>query len=263
VPERRARAIGLVVCSWLTLFALLPSGPAYAQPADRPQAHPGATPDFLFGGPRGSVALRGGFVFARAGSDLFDFVTNQLTIEKRDFSAPAIGAELGIAITPRVEAVAGLEMNSAQKPSEYRRFIGSDQLPIEQETKLKTVSITGSVKFALTPRGRRISRLAWIPRGFTPYVGAGGGTVRYEFNQTGDFVDFVDLSVFTDVFYSKGWAPSAHAFGGADLQIYRRLFLQLEGRYVWASGKLSSDFIDFDPIDLAGFRTTVGVSVIF
>jgi hypothetical protein len=65
------------------------------------------------------------------------------------------------------------------------------------------------------------------------------------------------------VFQSKGWAPSAHAFGGVDLQLYRRLYVQLEGRYTWAKGDLDSDFIDFDPIDLAGFRSTAGVSVLF
>ena len=35
-----------------------------------------------------------------------------------------------------------------------------------------------------------ISRLAWIPRTFMPYVGAGGGYGTYEFRQNGDFVDF-------------------------------------------------------------------------
>jgi hypothetical protein len=52
-------------------------------------------------------------------------------------------------------------------------------------------------------------------------------------------------------------------FGGADLQIFRLMFLQLEARYLWSSGELGPDFIDFDPIDLAGFRTTAGISVVF
>jgi hypothetical protein len=237
---------------------------AAEQQSDPPRAHPGATADFLFARPRGSVSLRGSWVFARAGSDLFDFVTDQLTLETGDFNAPAIGSELGIAITPRLEALAGVEMSSTpQRPSEYRRFIDNNAEPITQETKLKTVSVTGSLKFSLTPRGRPISRLAWIPSGLTPYVGAGGGAMRYVFLQRGDFVDFVDLSVFPDVFQSQGWAPSAHVFAGVDVQVYRRLFMQLEGRYTWAKGTLSRDFIDFDPIDLAGFRTTAGVSVLF
>ena len=237
---------------------------AAGQPADPPRQHPGATADFIFGRPHGSLSLRGSRVFARAGSDLFDFVTDQLTLESGDFNAPAIGSELGIVITPRLEALAGVEMSStSDRPSEYRRFIDNSGQAITQQTKLKTVSLTGSVKLSLRPRGRSISRLAWIPNGLTPYVGAGGGAIRYDFLQRGDFVDFIDLSVFTDVFQSKGWAPSGHAFGGVDLQVYRRLFVQIEGRYTWAKGTLSRDFIDFDPIDLAGFRSTAGISVLF
>jgi hypothetical protein len=261
----RGRYLRLKVCSIAVCVVLL-AVPVivWAQDADPPRPHPGATADFLFGRPHGSLSFRGSWVFARAGSDLFDFVTDQLTLDSSDFNARAISGELGIVLTPRLEALAGVEMTTtANRPSEYRRFIDNNAQPITQETRLKTVSLTASARFALMPRGRSISRLAWIPRGLTPYVGAGGGAVRYDFAQRGDFVDFVDLSVFPDVFQSKGWAPSAHAFGGVDLQIYRRLFAQLEGRYTWAHGALSPDFIDFDPIDLAGFRTTAGVSILF
>jgi hypothetical protein len=253
-----------VCCLGVCLVIIAPHAMAAGQDSGPPRPHPGATADFMFGAPKGSVSLRGSWVFARAGSDLFDFVTDQLTLESGDFNARGIGGELGIVITPRLEVLAGVEMTTtSERPSEYRDFIDTDAQPIAQETKLKTVDLTGSLKFSLRPRGRSISRLAWVPTGVTPYVGAGGGAVRYEFLQRGDFVDFVDLSVFTDVFQSKGWAPSAHAFGGVDLQVYRRLFVQLEGRYTWARGTLDRDFIDFDPIDLAGFRTTAGVSLMF
>lgn len=259
-PYLRLKVCCLGVC---VAIAAAPASAA-GQDSGPPRPHPGATADFMFGRPSGSLSLRGSWVFARAGSDLFDFVTDQLTLDSGDFNARAIGGELGIMISPRLEVLAGVEMTTtSDRPSEYRDFIDNDAQPITQETKLKTVDLTGSLKFSLTPRGRSISRLAWVPSGVTPYVGAGGGAVRYDFLQRGDFVDFVDLSVFTDVFHSNGWAPSAHAFGGVDLRVYRRMFVQLEGRYSWAKGTLDRDFIDFDPLDLAGFRTTAGVSVIF
>ncbi len=59
----------------------------------------------------------------------------------------------------------------------------------------------------------------------------------YRFEQNGDFVDFVDLSVFTDYFSSSGWTPNAHVFGGTDLHLYRILFVTVEGRYVWANAE--------------------------
>jgi hypothetical protein len=249
---------------WILAAALLVLAPgaAFAQD-ERPRPHPGATADFLFGHPRGSVAVRGEWIFARAGSDLFDFVRDQLTIDGDAFNAPAVGAQVGLALAPRVEVLAGVEASGSETPSEYRRFVDNNGVAITQTTKLRTVGVTGAVKVFLMPRGRSISRLAWIPRGLAPYVGAGGGAVHYDFIQTGDFVDFADLSVFSDVFQSKGWAPSAHLFGGVDLQAYRRLYVQLEARYQWAAGTLDDEFIDFDPIDLAGFRTIAGISILF
>jgi hypothetical protein len=256
--SRYVRAVALYVIAMTAATV-----PAVAQDQGRPRPHPGSTPDFLFGAPRGSASVRGSWVFARAGSDLFDFVTDQLTLESGDFNAPAIGGEVGFVIGPRLEVLGGVEWSKSNTPSEYRRFVDNNNLPITQETSLENLHLSGSIRFALRPRGQSLSRLAWVPRGITPYVGAGAGAVRYEFTQRGDFVDFVDLSVFPDFFESKGWSPSAHVFGGADLQIFRLLFLQVEARYLWSSGELGPDFIDFGPIDLAGFRTTVGISVVF
>lgn len=250
-------------CALYTVLVIATAAPAIAQDQGRPRPHPGATADFLFGAPRGSASVRGSWVFVRAGSDLFDFVTDQLTLETGDFNTPAIGAEVGFAISPRLEVLGGVEWSRSTTPSEYRRFVDNNNLPITQETSLENLHLSGSIRFALRPRGQSLSRLAWVPRAITPYVGAGAGAVRYDFIQRGDFVDFVDLSVFSDLFQSKGWAPSAHVFGGADVQIFRMLFLQLEARYLWSSGELGPDFIDFDPIDLAGFRTTAGISVVF
>jgi hypothetical protein len=73
----------------------------------------------------------------------------------------------------------------------------------------------------------------------------------------------VNLSVFADDFVSSGWSPSAHAAAGVDLQLHRRLFATVEGRYVWASAALGNDFLDFEPIDLSGFRTSVGINFRF
>jgi hypothetical protein len=69
--------------------------------------------------------------------------------------------------------------------------------------------------------------------------------------------------VFSDYFSSSGFTPSLHAFGGTDLHLYRVLFLTFEAKYVWARGELGNDFIDFDPIDLGGFRLSTGINVLF
>jgi hypothetical protein len=250
------RNVTALACAAFLAFAASPAG-AGQRPVD-----PGP-PDFFFGEPKGSIGVRGSWVFARAGSDLFDFVTEQLTLERGDFNTPAFGFDVGVTITPRVDAVVGFEISRARKDSEYRDFVDNQLLPINQSTSLRNMNLTGSIKYALTPKGRSISRFAWIPRAWAPYVGAGGGLLWYKFEQSGDFIDYVDFSVFPDFFESKGMTPSVHVFGGTDVQLHNHLYMTLEGRYLWAAGKLSSDFVDFDPIDLAGFRLAAGINFVF
>jgi opacity protein-like surface antigen len=222
-------------------------------------------PDFLFERPDGSLALRGSWIFARAGSDLFDFVEEQLTIEKRNFNRAAFAADYGIAITPRTDAVIGVEVNRASVPSEYRNLVDNNRQPIEQTTSLTELNLTGNVRFALTSRGREIGRFAWVPSGVVPYVGAGGGALWYRFQQSGDFVDALDprRAIFTDTFRAQGWTPSAQVFAGVDVKLRGRWFLTLDGRYLWAAGALGNDFEGFDPIDLAGFRAGAGINILF
>ena len=221
------------------------------------------SPDFLFGKPTGMIGLRSGWVFASADSDLFRFVQDQLTVERKDFNTPAIGVDVDLAVTPRASVVVGFDFSKASKNSEYRDFVDNQRLPIAQTTSLREMNFSGSLKFALTPRGREISSRAWIPAAVTPYVGGGGGVLFYRFLQYGDFIDVEDLSVFPDTFHSDGWAPSGHVFGGVDVKVLKRLYISAEGRYLWSKATLDRDFSGFDPIDLAGFRTTVGVHYLF
>ena len=223
------------------------------------------SPDFLFGSPKGMIGLRSGWVFASANSDLFTFVQRHLTVDRKDFNKPAIGVDVEAAIGPRASAVIGFDFARTSKDSEYRAFVDNQRLPITQTTRLTELNLSGSIKLAVTPRGREISSRAWIPAAVMPYVGAGGGMLKYEFLQFGDFVD-VDspsMAIFEDTFRSSGWTPSAHVFGGVDVRVYKRLYISGEGRYLWANGSPDRDFIDFDPIDLAGLKATVGVHYMF
>jgi hypothetical protein len=230
--------------------------------AEEPAA-PGSSGDFLLHRPRGAVGIRSGWFFARAGSDVFDFFENQLTVEGSDFDAIPLGVEVAFTASRRVQLLFGLELNRSSVSSEYRDWVDNHGQPITQKTSLSKTSVTGSVKFALRPRGEQVSALAWVPHTLVPYVGAGGGILYHKLEQSGDFVDFADLGVFHDFFSSEGWSPTAHVFGGVDVRVYRLLFVSFEGRYAWAAADLGADFVGFDPIDLSGFAATVGVSWVF
>jgi len=219
--------------------------------------------DFWFGPPRGSVGFRGSWLFARADSDWYPFVIDQLTLDRKDFNAPGFALDVGIGLGRRAEAVMGVDFNRVSRDSEYRHFVDNNRLPITQTTQLRTVGLTGSVKYLLGGRGVEVSRLAFVPRHFIPYVGGGGGVVHYDLDQFGDFIDFVDSSVFGSSFKSGGWAPLAQAFAGVDVRMLKRFYVTVDGRYQWAHGTLGSTWIDFDPIDLAGFKLAAGINFVY
>lgn len=221
------------------------------------------SPDFLFSQPRVAVGGRMGWLFARAESDIFDFVTGQLTLDRSDFDAPTFGADVDVALNRRASLVFGFDFSSASQRSEYRDFVDNERLSINQTTRLREVNLSAGFKLALTPRGREIGSRVWIPAAVTPYVGAGAGALHYEFEQQGDFIDFVDFSVFPDTFRSSGWAPSVHVLAGVDVKAWKRLYVTAEARYLWSKADLEDDFVGFEPIDLSGAAISGGIRYTF
>src|SRR5689334_18849879 len=65
----------------LSLMAALATLPALASAQDNGNG-------FLFGAPAGAFTLRGGWAMPRAKSDLFTFTTQNLTLNRSDFSSP-------------------------------------------------------------------------------------------------------------------------------------------------------------------------------
>jgi hypothetical protein len=249
----------------IVMVGLCAAADARAQDNQRPAGPPTdvGSPDVLFGKPRGSIGFRGNWMMARAKSEWYTFVTDQLSLGRKDFNAPGFAADVGLAVSRRADAVVAVEFNQAKKDSDYRHFEDNNHLPINQTTRLRTTMLTGSLKFALVERGLEVSRLAWVPKHIVPYAGAGGGAMRYDLLQFGDFVDFQTSKIFGSTFTSGGWAPVAQAFAGVDVLVLKRVYVTLDGRYQWANATLSNTWVDFDPIDLAGFKLAAGASFIF
>jgi hypothetical protein len=241
------------------LVVLAVAAPAAAQ--NRPIPRP--APDFLFETPHASITIRGSWLFTRADSDWYDFVTNLLTVDNTDFNAPGLGLDVNVPITSRIEAQGSFDFSRSSTLSEYRDFVDNNRLPIQQTTTLREINLGGNIRYLLMDRGQQVSRLVWVPRRFVPFVGAGAGAFYYRLHQTGDFIDFQDSSVFGDTFISTGWTPSAQVFGGVDVRVFKRMYVTVDGRYLWAAADLGRDFIGFDPIDLAGFRLSGGVNFNF
>jgi hypothetical protein len=244
----------------------LPAPAVAGEDAPEPFAAPAqrSSPDFLFCAPRASVCVRGSWTILRARSDWYDSVTRQLTVDRHDFRSGGITGDVGIALAPRLDALVAIDYASRTTPSEYRFLVDNNRQPINQTTMIRHTGVTAGVRFALTERGRAVSALAWIPRRWTPYVGGGGGVLYYELRQWGDFVDIQDSSVFFDVFESKGWAPTAHVNGGADMHLAGHVWLTFDARYQWARPELDTrTWKGFEPLDLAGLRFSTGLNVLF
>lgn len=232
-----------------------------------PSVSPAAAQDFLFSSPSGTFGLRGGWNVARAGSDIFEDLTSEFTLDRSDFDGFVGGADLGISLTRRLDLMLGGSYSSRGRvPSEYIEWEGADGEPILQTTRLEQIPLTGGLKLYLTPRGNSIGQFAWVPSRIALYVGGAGGMVHHRFEFAGEFIDEADCNdegciILENTLGSNGWSPTVHAFGGMDISITRRGFLTLEARQAWASADLDEkSFQDFEPIDLNGLQLTLGWS---
>ncbi|HEY4659834.1 MAG TPA: hypothetical protein VIH11_10020 [Gemmatimonadaceae bacterium] len=236
----------------VVVAALVAAAPARAQ--DRGNG-------FLFGKPSGSFGIHGGYAIASAGSDLFSFTTEQLTLNRGSFNAFSIGAEVAFSLKPTLDLVVGTTYARTSHPSEFRDWVDNNNLPIQQTTSFTRWPVTASLKWYLTPRGRSLGKFAWVPAKYAPYVGLGAGRMWYSFAQEGDFIDYDTKNVFGDTFKSSGWTATAHALAGVEYSLTPRLALSSEARYQYANASPGVDFVGFHRIDLSGFAATVGLTV--
>lgn len=235
----------------LAACALLASETAGAQEPD----------GFLFQVPYVTVTARVGYTMPHLGSDLFDFTREQLTLGRSDFNAPYVGGELGIRITERLDLVAGGGWTGGRSSSEFRDWVGEDDLPIEQQTSFQRSYLTAGAKLYLTDKGRRVGSFAWVPSGVAPYVGVSAGRAWYVFEQEGDFVDFETLDIFPERFRTTGSGWTGQVAVGLDVSLTSRFLLNGEARYGWAKAPLDTDFVGFGDIDLSGAQATVGLGI--
>lgn len=214
---------------------------------------------FLFKAPTVTVGLKLGYALPAANSDLFDFTTEQLTLDRSDFGAPVIGAEVAIRSTDRLDATGYIGYAGGSKASEFRDWVDNNDLPIEQVSEFSRTTLTGGARFYLMPRDRTIGRFAWVPSKWAPYVGISGGWMWYSFEQQGDFVDFDTLDIFTEIFRTSGTTFTGQVSAGLDFSLSPRIVLSSEGRYSWGRAEAVGDFIGFEPVDLSGFQLTFGI----
>ena len=220
--------------------------------------------DFMFHQPKATISFNLGFGLPTAGSQIFDEAFDVYTLNKGDLTSFLIGGGVSVFANDRLDVGFDFSYSSSKTWVEYVDFVDNADLPIEHQTRFTQVPLTLSAKYFLMDRGREIGNLSWIPTKWAPYIGVGGGRTYYEFEQAGDFIDFVDFSVFSSTFLSEGWAWVGHVLGGVQWSVSPQWVISAEGRYSFANADMDRPaFRDYDPIDLSGFNGSIGFGIRF
>src|SRR5437763_1355395 len=135
-PRRGGLSMRIQRClfSLATAVAItLPSGPASAQVAGN---------GYLFHAPYVTLGVRGGYANAIAGSDVFDDVTRQLTLNKSDFGSLTIGADVAFRLTSHLDLTLDAAYSRSNRKSDFRDFVDNNDLPIEQTTSFERIPLT-------------------------------------------------------------------------------------------------------------------------
>ena len=217
--------------------------------------------DFLFWTPRVTLAIHGGLYMAGANSEVFEFTTENLTVNPGDFDSPAFRGELSVRVADRFDVSVDASWTSSEVRSESRDFIGSDDLPILQSTTFKQTPVSFNLKYFLQDRGREVGNFAWIPRRFAAYVGAGAGIAQYEFEQIGEFVIEETLEIVSGRLASSSTGTLGQVLAGVEFAFAPRAIVVVDGRYRWAAAEMRNDWVAFDDIDLSGFSLSLGLGL--
>lgn len=252
---------GTTLRSSVALTALLSLGVLAPQNG---QAQPRRS-DYLLGRPKATLTLRLGAARPNASNGVFAFADSLLTLGPDKYLGANFGADIGVPLTQQFELQLSASSASSRVESEYRDFVDNRDLPIEQATRLRRTPISVGIRYNLVPAGRAVSRLAWVPSRFVPYVAAGGGALQYRFRQNGDFVDFrtASLDVFTARLEAQGWAPLAYAASGFTWTMLPAVALNTELRYDHSSTPMRGDFTGFGKTSLSGVAVNTGLQFRF
>jgi len=179
------------------------------------------------------------------------------------FNSGQIFGEWLIGFSDHVEVGAGVSFYSRGVHAYYRDY--ENQLTgggdIEQNLDLRVIPITAVVRF-----------LAGRPGTFQPYFGVGVAALNYRYTESGDFIDFTQLTnTGAFVIYPARYVTSGTAVGGLVLAGFRAPIkgdvwaLTTEWRYQSGSGTTGGAPNGFlgDRIDLSGNHISFGLLVRF
>lgn len=177
-----------------------------------------------------------------------------LVFDMKDFRGATAGAEYLVGLGDFFDAGLGIGIYSRTVPTIYADFTHPGGAEIEQDLKLRVVPITATFRYL--PIGHHDA--------IVPYIGGGVGIYRWNYTETGEFLD-LDDNIFSDTFAASGTAIGPVVLGGVRVPIGSRgSGLGFEVRYQGGKGDLpSNQGFAGTKIDLGGFNYLFTVNVGF
>lgn len=183
---------------------------------------------------------------------LVNGVPQPLSFEVKDLNSWPFGGEYLLGIGQYFEAGVGLAYSQRTAPSVYQNLTHSNGDEIRQDLKLKQVPVAFTARFLPMGRGR----------GVEPYFGAGLVAIRWQFSETGEFVDGSGV-IYSGRYVAKGTAVGPTVLGGVRFP-FGAMVAGAEGKWQRAEGTglLSEGFLG-DKIDLGGWTLNFTVGARF
>ena len=236
---------GLCALAMMTAGGLLAPSPAHAQitrvsNADWNQA---------FGFKLGYFSIKGDDARGEDGDDVIFNNQDSLLFDTKDFNGGSIGAEWLVSLGRYFEGGVDVSYYQRTVPSIYRDLVNENGFEIEQDLKLRTIPVSGTVRFLPAGRGA-----------VQPFIGAGVSLINWRYSESGEFVDF-NGDIFRDSFVADGTEIAPVALFGVRFVVGDAWMLGGEFRYQDAKGDtggIDEGFLG-DKIHLGGWTSSFGI----
>ena len=162
----------------------------------------------------------------------------------RRFTGPTVGGEWLVGLGDNFDAGLGVGFYQRTAIAADADFVDRKGNDVLLALKLRVVPFTATVRYL--PIGHNAP--------IQPYVGAGVGVFAWRYSESGDFVDHVDRSIFSETFVGSGSATGPVVLGGVRAPIGATA-VGFEVRYQKARGLLpAGKGFSGSEIDLGGMN---------
>ena len=175
-----------------------------------------------------------------------------LLFEVNDLNSATFSGEYLFAPTRHIEIGVGLGFSQRTIYTVYADLTHSNGSEIEQALKLRQIPVNFTGRFLILPRGSAIE----------PYIGGGITAVRYQYSESGEFVDDFG-AIFPAVYSTDGTAAGPIIVTGARAPIQNwTVGAEFAWQKVVANVPVDAGFLG-TKLDLGGWRFNFGVGFRF